>query len=77
MQLTAPAQALSSSTFWVGIAELYDLNDNARPRTLTGAAVLLRRALAAIGDPGRLEGRLVGAALGVVAAGKRATGVVT
>lgn len=50
------------------------IND-ARPRTLAGAAVLLRRALAALDahnckspwrEPERVEGRLVAAALGVV-----------
>ncbi len=35
------------------------------PELNTAAAVLLRRALAVIGEPGRLEARLVGAALGV------------
>ena len=59
------------------IGELQALIAAVRPRTLTGTAVVLRRALAAIGDPGKVEARLVGAALGVVAAGKRVTGVVT
>ena len=53
---------------------------------MAGAAVLLRRALAAIeahdckspwAEAGRIEGRLVGAALAVGAAGKRVTGVAT
>ena len=59
------------------IAEIHELIADARPRTLAGAAVLLRRALAAIGDPGRVEARLVGAALRAVDAGTRATRVAT
>ncbi len=44
---------------------------------LAAAVVVLRRTLPAIGDPGRVEARLVGAALGMVAAGRKVTGVVT
>ena len=43
------------------IAEIHELMADARPRTLARVAVLLRRALAAIGDPGRVEARLVAA----------------
>ncbi len=39
------------------IGEVHDDIAAARPRTLAGAAVMLRRALAAIGDPGRVEAR--------------------
>ncbi len=59
------------------IAEIHELIADARPRTLAGAAVVHRRALAAIGDPGRLEARLVGAALGTVEASRRVMGVAT
>ncbi len=59
------------------IAEIHERIADARPRTLAGAAVLLRRALAAIGDTGKVEPRLVGAALGTVEASRRATGVTT
>lgn len=48
------------------IAEIHELIADTRPRTLAGAAVLLRRALAAIGDPRKVESRLVGAALGAI-----------
>ena len=51
------------------IAEVQELIADARPRTLAGAAVMLRRALAAIGDPGKVEVRLVVVALGVMGAG--------
>ena len=59
------------------IPEIHQEIAEARPQTLAGAAVVLRRALAAIGDPGKVEARLVERVLGVVAAGKRVTGVVT
>ena len=42
------------------IAEIHDLIADVRPRTLAGAAILLRRALAAIGGPRKVEARLVG-----------------
>ena len=57
------------------IAELHGLIVRAQPKTLAGAAVQLRRALATIdahdckspwGEPERVEARLVEAALGVV-----------
>ncbi len=50
------------------IAEIHEFIDDARPQTLAGAAVLLRRVLAAIGDPGKGEPRLVGTALGTIEA---------
>ena len=75
--MTRPGRRRKVRAVAYHLEEALDDISEAQPRTLAGAAVLLRRVLAAIGDPGKVEARLVGAALGVVAAGKRATGVVT
>ncbi len=50
------------------IAEIHELIAEVQPQSLASAAILLRRALAAIGDPGKAEARLVGAALEIVEA---------
>ena len=54
------------NTAYERLAELYGVIANAKPRTLAGAAVQLRRALVGLEDGMVMEQRLVASALAVV-----------